>query len=50
MSVIKTIFDACASILKADIYVMGYRISLMEVIIYGFCMYILFLIVREFLS
>lgn len=43
------IFDACTSILRANIYVIGYNISLMEVIVYGFCMYILFLIVRELL-
>lgn len=50
MSIIRLIFDACTSILRYPIDLFGYQISLMQVIVYGFCMYLLFVILREFFS
>ncbi len=48
MSIIRMIFNICASILRETVNLFGYEVSLMQVIIYGFCMYLIFVILREF--
>ncbi len=49
MNIIRMIFNACTSILRETIDLFGYDISLMQVIMYGFAMFLLFKVVREFI-
>ena len=49
LNIIRMIFNACTSILRESINLFGYDISLMQVIMYGFVLFLLFKIVREFI-
>lgn len=47
MSWIVKIFNACASIMRETIDLFGYEVSLMQVLVYGFLMLIVFKILSE---